>query len=419
MYNNKYPVKLHLLPFLTVLASVCFFKPFVFPTFLFLSGSSLILFIIIMMFGMNRSGYRLGDMPYKNLFILYAIFLIINTFSCHYFREQSVWLSFKCIAPFFLVFIMPTFKSWKLSNESWEKILLTLFAIYIICNYLQYIFIDTQLFYLMKEFERMETEKRAVLFGEGILSLGALMCLNRYLLNKQKKYLIVYIAAFFLIFLHGFRMVLLGFGIASLCQTYAIIKFSRKWFAYLGIALITTVVLYQMPAVQEKIKEIETRSESSSITDENYARYKSWYYFNNAYFKNDVERFLGSGQTIIYSKGRQQNESGLSYLSKYSKERSELVYHYYIWSVDWGLIGLSWDCGIPFTIVFILILFSMFRQKVRTEHRYINFWALMLMLIGVTGALSYTENIFIYYAVLLTIIDRDITDRKRSLIAKQ
>lgn len=405
--------RIPLFPFIVVWASVCFFKPFIMPKSMFLSATPLVIFILFMMFCMNNTRYKIADMPYKNLFILYALFLLINTVSCWYFREQSVWLSLKCLAPFFMVFIMPTFKSWKLSNENWERVLLALFIIYMICNYLQYIFINTQFFYLTKEFERMEIEKRPVLYGEGILSLGALICLNRLLLSKKRVYAFLYVASCLLLFLQGFRMMLLGFMVVSICLTYSILKFSRTWIIYIVVGGIFIASLSQLPVVREKLDEITTRSQTATLDNEDYARYRSWTYFNNIHFKNNVERILGSGQTIIYSKGSQQDKKPV-FLSKYSKERSELVYYYYIWSVDWGLIGLSWECGIPFTIVFILILIAMFRQKLNKKHRYINYWTLMLLLVGITKPISYIENVFAYYAVLLTIISQDININKQT-----
>lgn len=408
--------KTQLLPLLIILIAICFFKPIVFPKFMFLNGAYLLIFVFVIMFLMNSGKYKFKDMPYRKLFVWYAFFIFCNVLSCWYFREQSFWLSLKCWAPFLMVFVMPSFKSWKLGNEKWEKVLLILFCMYMFCNYLQYIFIDTQLFYLMKEFERMEEEKRAVVFGEGILSLGALMCLNRFLLHKNKKYCLLYFIAVFLLFLHGFRMTILAFSIVSFLLIYKVVGISRKLILIIVSLLIISAGAFQLPIVQDKITEMENRNKSSSkLLDENYARGRSWYYFTNMHFKNNVERFLGSGQTVIYSKGT-QNEKIIAYPSKYSKERCELVYYSYIWSIDWGLIGLSWDAGIPFTLVFVGILFAMFKQKLKVEHLYINCWSLMLLLIGITGAMSYVENIFIYYAVLLTIIERDISDNKLVIV---
>lgn len=405
MITNKKTVHIFI-PLLIVLFIMAFYRPVFYVD--ILSGLKLLAFSILVNMIFIRKIYSLSAMPFKKLFILYFLFIVLNIISCWIFREQSFWVSIKCYAPFFLVYLTPAFYSMNLTTEKWEKVLSYLWLIYIICNYLQYIFIDIQLFNLMKEFFRMKEEMRAVVFGEAILYLGGLMCLNRFLLHKKKIYMIGYLLTCVLIFLHGFRMSILGFSIVSILLITKIVGLRRTILISSIVAIFSFTFIIQIPIVQDKISEITERNQNDNLNNEDYARLKTWNYFNNNHFKNPIERVLGSGQTLVFAREAIKTKTP-NYESKYSKDRCELVYYNYTWSVDWGLIGLSWDSGILFTLCLIVLLYLIYKEKLRNELLYIKYWALYLLIIGVTQATSYSQNIFVFYAIILTIIQ---TERK-------
>ena len=376
-----------------------------------LTGSYLLLFMIFVNLCFTGRIYSLENMPFRKLFVAYIIFIVANIISCWYFREQSMWISIKCYVPFLLIYLVPAFYQMNLDTKQWEKVIIYLWMIYLIFNFIQYIFIDTQLFHLMKEFSRMKDEMRAVVFGEGILYLGGLLCLNKYFTNKDKKFIIGYILSFLLIFLHGFRMSILGFSIVSVLLLYKLIGISRIILISSIVGVISLFLITKIPIVNNKINEIAVRSQNDNFMNEDYVRFRTFDYFHNNHFKHPIERILGSGQTYLMPKENIKYDK-IQYQSKYSKQRCDLIYHYYAWSVDWGLIGLTWDSGIPFTICLIIILLSIFKTKLNRELLYINYWALFLLIIGITQPMSYAQNIFIYYAIILTIIQIE----KRTLV---
>ena len=110
--------------------------------------------------------------------------------------------------------------------------------------------------------------------------------------------------------------------------------------------------------------------------------------------------FLGAGQPIF-----DYNNPKATNYSKYSTYRSELANTYHFYPVDLGLIGLSWEAGIPFTcfLVFIMLFFAF--KKVDKQYYYLGLWEIMLVVIGTTHPLCYYHNNLIYTAMVFTMID--------------
>lgn len=155
--------------------------------------------------------------------------------------------------------------------------------------------------------------------------------------------------------------------------------------------------LYQTSFGQDKINQMINRNQKDNFDNGDYVRVLLVDYYYSDHFKNYLEMFLGSGMPQITL-----NPSTTK--SQYSKECSEnaILYHYY--PVDMGLIGLSWNAGIPFTVSFIILMLSVIRMKIPKEYYYLCFWEIYIVLVGTTNELSYYHSNVIYQSIALTII---------------
>jgi hypothetical protein len=71
-----------------------------------------------------------------------------------------------------------------------------------------------------------------------------------------------------------------------------------------------------------------------------------------------------------------------------------------------GLMGLSWNTGIPFVLCFIILLIQMAITKVPSSYYYLNSWALFLLIAGlITHPACYYHHNVIYLSIALTILN--------------
>lgn len=350
-------------------------------------------------------------MMYKRLFKLYVFFIVLNFFTCYFYRGQSIFVSYNAWFPMLFFFLYPFFKCFKMSARDWEKVLFILFVIILLCYSLQYIFIHIQLFILDTTFERLDAETRVRIFSDAILILGAFFSLNKFLCG-QKKYIVFYIWASLIIFLQNFRMIMLMYSVVSVYMYIKVVGFNRKMWIAIPFVILLLFFFSKQTFVQEKMEELEYRSQSQSLDNSDYVRVLCFDHYMNYHFKSNWERFWGSGRTSNITVPSMLKDAPSNY-SKYISEIG-LLYHWYAY--DWGLIGLSWEAGIPFMLVFIWLIISIIRAKVEKSYLYIGLWEFYLLLIGVTNEQIFYHNNIVYQALVLVILDKVRIDKKENMI---
>jgi hypothetical protein len=330
----------------------------------------------------------------------YLFFLVLNIASCYYFRGQSPYVSFICWASYLLILYYPTFASWNCSSDIWEKLLRILFKIILCAFLIQYIFIRKQLFILDTDFDYLQVETRIRLFSDGILYLGSLLYFNKYLSTNRKSYLILFALGSLSIFLQGFRVVLLSYSLSSLVMYLRIKKIGFSLIKNFFLIMIPLLCFLQTNVAQNKINEILDRNESANFDDDSYVRVLLVDYYYSEHFINNIELVLGSGLPALNSDNPSKAPSA------YSKYCSQNAVDYHFYPVDMGLMGLSWNTGIPFVLCFIILLIQMAITKVPSSYYYLNSWALFLLIAGlITHPACYYHHNVIYLSIALTILN--------------
>lgn len=400
--NNKI-----LIPCLIILLFVYFFKATLFPWVFLFSGFKFLFFLILMLLTLTKwNNLWQVKILEKRMLIYYMVLIFINCISCYYFRKQSIIVSLLSWQSFFLLYFYPCFKSWNYSIRSWEKILESIFLILLLCYILQYIFLNIELFTLDKYRDFLKQETRVRLFSDGILSLGCLFSWNKYLIMSKKKYLIFFVLSFFIIFLQGFRMQIFVLSIVSAFLYFKIKGFSIKIMLFFVCSIIVFPFLTSIPIIDKKIDEMISRNERDNFENDDYIRLASFTYFTSEHFKNPIEYVLGSGMTQLNITQAASGQSDvLKTKSDYSKYMSEIAAYFHYFTVDWGIIGLSWCAGIPFTILFIILLLKFALKKVDKDFYYLGLWEIFVLLIGITHPMSYYHNNLIYHALVFILID--------------
>lgn len=339
----------------------------------------------------------------NKLLLYYGLFIALNCITCYIFRGQSVIVTIQAWTPFLIIYLYPIMRTWNLSLEDWQKIIVALFIYYAIGYILQYIFNTTMIMYMSSTWEKYLREGRIRIFSESILYIGTLLFWNKYLLKKKNIFLLLFVLGFFLIFLTRFRLIILTLPIVLLYIYFKINGFSWKIISYSIIIVLAINLASYMPVVQEAIDEMYERNERSNLDNDNYARVVGYEYFTKNHFKNNVEYFFGSGMTVLAVDAEKQEVHKTP--SKYSKEMSRLGAYSHLFTVDWGLLGLSWVAGIPFVSILILILFKIIWTSVPNDYLYLRGYCIFVLLIGIFNPMVYYHKNIFFLAIILTILD--------------
>ena len=291
------------------------------------------------------------------------------------------------------------------SIKDWEKILFILFLIVVAVDAIMVIFPESLLFEMTSGNEKFEDEHRVRIYGDGALVLGNLLCFNKAFTDKNKlKYWSLFIISALLIFLQGYRMVI---ATCLVVYFYCMMKLKVLKIQYGIIGILLIYVLSLLPIVQERVDEIIERNETSTYNNDDYVRVLVFAYYYTDYFKSNYELFFGSGmvQRIVKKSSTEMGDDS-EYKSKYSKDVSYMSYKYHFYPVDWGMIGLSWEAGIPVVLALLTLIIFIFIKKTPKYYCYISSWFLFLLLSCLSKAILYIHHNLIFFAMGLVMFEK-------------
>ncbi|RZF58945.1 hypothetical protein [Sphingobacterium corticibacterium] len=270
--------------------------------------------------------------------------------------------------------------------------ILWLTVIFCFCYLLQYIIYPTVLFRGAQE--DFSHDVRIRLAGQGIVSLGFFLSLNRLLVTDRLKlkYLAIMSACVGVMILMGFRTVLLALLIISFVMVITIKGFNFRLTLYLLGFLIIGGFFSQMPFVQDKIQAMQERQETDNMSNDNYIRVLQLEYYLNEHFKDSKEFVFGSGIPAL-------NDNG-----NYSKYMNILLDSGLTW-VDFGLFSISWLIGIPTVLMMIWYSIMCVSKRVSVNNRFLGFWFLFLLLISFTTAEFFRSGNFVIQSVVFYYIE--------------
>ena len=355
-----------------------------------------------------KKGHKFHEfILFPKVFKFLWVLIAINCLTCYIFRQQGIMVSLLGWESFFLLLYYPVFKSWNYSVKTWEKILFYVFIIVLLIYIDSNLFPDLEHFALDKSISFLEIEYRIRVYSDAILMIGALFCWNKYLIFKDCSKLALFILAFLLIFMQGYRILIASTFVVSVILYFRIYGFSKKSIIISLLFSLSMGASLYLPIVQDKIEEITNRTERDKEDAEDAVRALDIAYVYNEHFNNPLEMIAGSGMTpLAINKYKNSDDVYIGKsLSKYSKYMSELAMYNHFYTVDLGLWGLSWVAGIPFTLLFIALLVLIIRTKVSPEYYYIGMFAIASMLAGFTNALIYKHHNLIFLSLLLVILD--------------
>lgn len=384
-----------------------FFHLSIYPYEAFGRGRAFVFFLlpILLLYRKNILG---SNFIGKKLFFLYFLLMCLNIISCYYFREQSPLVSLFAWTNLLYVFYYFTFRTWNQSIVVWERVIEYVYVVLLVLFALKNAFIDWDFIVTDLIEERLEVEKRVRIFSDAFLELGFLFSLNKYLVFRKTRFLLYTLLGALFIFLQGFRIMIFVGAIVSFFMIIRVYKLSLRSvltviFTTSFIVSIALTVAMQMPIVRDRLEELIDRNEESNFNNEDYVRVIDINFTYSDFFKNNVELVLGAGRTSVIN--LYYTNDKVEYSSKYSKYRSMLATYNHYYPADLGFLGLSWESGIPFTIVTIILFLYLLKFKVEKEYFYAGCYGLFMILIGGTNAQGYYHSNMVCLALVYTIVE--------------
>lgn len=328
------------------------------------------------------------NLCFNKYIIAIAVCLVFNFFSCLYFNGQDLLSSFRGSNQLYSLALFWFFYSWHLNLKQWENVLWWICLCFGICYIIQYLVFPTIIF--GGEIRTESIEQRITIFGQGLASFSVIFGINKYLISKNIKYIVIIFTGFFAVFGCGYRTMLLALIISILVLLFRMKISFKTLIPFVFVILFLFLFINSVDFVQEQLVNMANRQEKLEGGGfENDIRYINLIYRYTSYFESPIEMILGSGMPFDGT--------------KYFYENYDLEFVTGFYSSDWGLIGLSWMIGIPAVIIMIVYSIQIFKTKVPKEYLYIGVYFFNILISSITTHEFYIFQNFVVQAILFCV----------------
>lgn len=334
---------------------------------------------------------------FSNPIIFLFIGLAFSMVSCLYFRHQTIIQSLPGYFSYVgIVYYLYLFRS-KLSLFDTERMLFILVAVFDVIYILQYILLPYGVNFLNLETWQYEDVNedaggiRIRVVSSALYSLGMFYGIVKWLFNRKKKYMILFVLGIIIMLLSGYRQLILSFGIALFYMYFVLRKHQKNFNVWpMVIIALSLYAITFIPDVQEKINGMIYRANTGAMFDnDDYIRVAQYEFYTNDMFVNNTERFLGFGIP-----------SALSSFGKYYSSLQEMGLVY----VDWGIIGISWSLGIITAFSMLWFSIKAIRRKVSFHYSYVSIWYVYLLSASITNWEFFRNGNFLVHGLALYIV---------------
>lgn len=373
----------------------------------------LFVLIILLVLGLDNNSKKRDintsfNIRLNILFTSLFFFSLVNCLSSYIFRDQDIWVTFYQWSPFFLLFLYYPLKSLNFTISSWEKILFSLFCIEMTAEIIQNLFPQALLFSMTSGNSKFLDELRCRIYGNGILYVGSLYCMNYALTQKRNVFIYwcLYLVSIVLTFLSGYRIAILGIAVSSMVMA---LRLKHAKLRVIFASVVLSLGLYgflETQVFKDRFDEIMERQEYANLENDNYVRMITLNYYLHDHFKSPTERLLGSGLVKRTLNNKTDDVGGRKFESKYSFDMSMLAARYHIFSVDWGLIGFSWEGGIPAALILVLIAVMLVSFKTNERFLYISSFGIFALISSITSGKYHGFHNLIWTVLLLVMTNK-------------
>jgi hypothetical protein len=338
---------------------------------------------------------------YKKAFNFIFIGMVCSSISCWYYRGQTLWESFEGLFYYYGILFYFFLKYKRYSIQDVEKALTILVLAFDVCYIIQFHLIDYGINFLnvqdwMLNDKAIEGNRLRVM-SSGLYNLGIFFGLVKFYKTKNTIYAVLIVLGLYVMFLSGFRQLLVSTAIVFLFFVYKMkIRLSPKQLVFIVAIVAAIYFIYQLPEVQDKIEGMISRNENgASFNNKDYVRVLQLNFYLHNFFHGPIEWFFGGG--LPY------------YKSAYGAWADQ---NYQV--VDWGLLGQSWVLGILTVTGFLMFSIKALRLKVSKDYMYVSLWYMFLLLSSVTNYEFMRGGNFLVHGIALYIVELAANEYKQN-----
>ena len=329
--------------------------------------------------------------------VLLIFFIVINSVSSTYLRNQSFVDSFKQASPYMMIISYFFYMGKRIRVNQLEELLFCLLMIFDVGYLVQFLLYPNVVIFPGAAVKYLG-DVRIRIDGQCICSLGYFFCISKFLLDERKKnYLLWAALSFFVIFLWGFRSILAVNILFTLFMVYKSKGLGKLFYWGIFVSIVLAILMF-LPIVQDKIGSMMQRqARGDTITNSDYIRVIVFDYFMNDHFKSSLEYFLGSGLPDGHS--------------VYSRDIRYMEEHGRNWN-DWGLLGLSWLLGVPAILTMVYYSLKAGIVKINKDYYYVKYWFIFMLCTSLFSAEFIRTGSFIIQGIALAIVNKAYNENR-------
>ena len=323
--------------------------------------------------------------------LLYFIgFVTISSISADIIRDQSIVSSLRASTEYFSILLFFLLLKLQINKNTIEDVIILFGLSTSIIYIIQFILLQKGIVFLNVQENAIELamDARFRITCSASIFLLYFYSLNKYLIQKQKKYLIYLFVSLLPILIQAFRTQIASIILFTLLIIY--IFWKRGYLKINKIVIVSIIAifaLYQVPIVQNKIEYmIEKQNSSETFENKDYIRWKCLNFYTCKYQESPSEYITGSG---------------IPYEGTFKKYTDRILAQGYFYQ-DLGLVGLAFIIG-PISVLVLTRIFlkPLFLFRYKSQFLYIPIYFLFMLSISLTNAEVFRTGNFLIHSLVL------------------
>lgn len=211
----------------------------------------------------------------------------------------------------------------------------------------------------------------------------AFYAINRWMIDKKKKWFVIYAWILLMIFLSVIRQVIALTLVLSLMFVMQKMSWKIKALTAAGVVAVVIWVLPLIPMYSAMIELSEKQAEENA--DEENVRIQAWRYYTYEHQTNAITPIFGNGMPSFGN-------------SRWGTQFESETLENGCFAADVGWAGFYWYFGIIATAALAYMLIAAAVKKKRPENRYLTYWLVFVMLT------SFASGPPVYYWQIIDIV---------------
>jgi hypothetical protein len=331
--------------------------------------------------------------------IFFFIFgLLVNTLAAYVHIHQGPIKTLLSYSFYYFIFFYFFLHYMKPDRRFIEKVIVTFGIIYSFIYVIQYAIYPYVLF--SEDALTAEGGKQFAIVGHGFHMLAYFIVLNRYLIERKMKDLVLVIFFFIVLLLCDFRTLIAGAFLISAFMFFKLIKLTARDIIVIVSIVVLLAGLSQVKFVSDIINDSVTNTESNFKEGKKYIRMLEIEFF--------FKRFPTDNSYYIIGGGKRTGDN----LNRFNPDEIGLNYNI-VW-VDIGLLGFYIMIGLFAVIGILWYTIKAIFTKLPRDWIYLNMYFLFLLVVSFTNEEIYRDGIFSVHALGLYLIDYALNEKSKT-----